>query len=65
VEEAVMGFSGYLKQNGFSVSKDDLREAAAAAKTDTIPIDVRLDGASLHVMDTPDGYLVGAVVLCA
>ena len=65
VEEAVIGFSGYLRQNGFSVSQDDLREAAAAATTGTIPIEVRLDGASLHIMDTPDGYLVGEVVLCA
>lgn len=65
VEEAVMGFSGYLKQNGLTVSRDDLKEAAAAATKDTIPIEVRLPGASLHVVDNGGGYVVGEVVLCA
>lgn len=65
VEEAVVGFSGYLKQHGLALSQDTLRQAAATAEQDTIPVEVRLPGASLLVVQNGDAYVVGEVVLCA
>jgi len=56
LEEAVLGWSDSLADDGFVFSPATLEAAAAVAETDTSPIQVQLPGVMIHVMRWPDGW---------
>jgi hypothetical protein len=66
LEEAVVGLSKFLAEDGAVFSDEELREAAREAKADAGTIQVRLAGVSIEVQQWNDSsYVVTEVIQCA